>query len=469
MALLHNKDDKIKNFLIESLKQQQNDLIYTINANHPYPCGICQKNVNNNQKAIECTHCKSWVHIICNGTSVDEYNAIIMKNTLLNENEINEDEWLCNKCIISNMAYIFPFGLENNYELQNINKTDSLHFLENLPNYEITSKASDFDLLKQNDVDENMVNSVNSRYYPVYEYQSLNNNNSFNIFHSNLNGLEHKFDQLHHFVKSTNLNIDIIGISETSQRENKNFDTNVSIDGYHQPITNGSKTSKGGVAIYARNDLNSWERDDLNIVNEDYESVWIEIEIKKSKNIICGCFYRHPNNQIEKFSNYISKCLSKVIKEKKECYLLGDFNIDLLKYESSNSNRDFLNNLTSYGFLPHILQPTRLTEYSSTLIDNIYGNNFDHETISGNILIKFADHFSQFLSVKKEIIRYQPNDIYKRDLSNFNKNMFVDDVSIQNWNPNNFDNVNSIFDDFKWRLEGCVNRHAPIKKRLKKI
>ena len=468
MTLIPDNDAKIKNFLVESSKQQQNDLIYTINANHPYPCGICKKNVNNNQKAIECTNCKFWVHINCIGTSLDEYNDIITKNALLNDTEINEDEWLCNKCLISNLAKIFPFGLESNYDLQNIIKTDSLNFLDNLPSYEITSKASDFDLLKQYDIDENMVTSINSRYYPVYEYQTLNIQNSLNIFHSNLNGLEHKFDQLYNFVKTTKLNIDIIGISETSQRENTSFDKNVSIDGYHQPITNGSKSSKGGVAIYARKDLNSWERDDLNIVKDDYESVWIEIEAKKSKNIVCGCIYRHPNNQIENFSNYISKCLSKITKEKKECYLLGDFNVDLLKYDSSNSNRDFLNNLTSSGFLPHILQPTRITDYSATLIDNIYGNNFEHETISGNILIKFADHFSQFLSVKKEIIRLQPNDIYKRDLTNFDKNLFVDDVSIQNWNPNKLDNVNSKFDDFQWRLEGCVNRHAPIKKITRK-
>ena len=99
MTLIPDKDAKIKNFLVESLKQQQNDLIYTINANHPYPCGICQKNVNNNQKAIECTNCKFWVHINCNGTSRDEYNDIIIKNTLLNKTEINEDGWLCNKCV----------------------------------------------------------------------------------------------------------------------------------------------------------------------------------------------------------------------------------------------------------------------------------------------------------------------------------------------------------------------------------
>ena len=36
--------------------------------------------------------------------------------------------------------------------------------------------------------------------------------------------------------------------------------------------------------------------------------------------------------------------------------------------------------LTSSGFLPHILQPTRIAEYSSTVIDNMYGNNFDQNS-----------------------------------------------------------------------------------------
>ena len=50
---------------------------------------------------------------------------------------------------------------------------------------------------------------------------------------------------------------------------------------------------------------------------------------------------------IEELTNYISICLSKIAKEKKSCYLLGDFNIDLLKYETNSKNRDFLNGLTS--------------------------------------------------------------------------------------------------------------------------
>ena len=75
---------------------------------------------------------------------------------------------------------------------------------------------------------------------------------------------------------------------------------------------------------------------DLNIVDKSFEAVWVEIKTDKTKNIVCGCIYRHPNNEVELCNDYISKCLDKITKEKKECYLSGDFNIDLLKYETNN-------------------------------------------------------------------------------------------------------------------------------------
>ena len=119
--------------------------------------------------------------------------------------------------------------------------------------------------------------------------------------------------------------------------------------------------------------------------------------------------------------------------------------------------------MVSFVFLPHILQPTRITEYSSTLIDNIYGNNFSCDSYSGNILIKFADHFSQFLTINKEVSKVKPVDVYKRDYRNFDEKSFIDDISIQNWSVNVSNDVNSKYNDFLWRVEGCIERHAPLK------
>ena len=69
-----------------------------------------------------------------------------------------------------------------------------------------------------------------------------------------------------------------------------------------------------------------------------------------------------------------------IVKEYKEIYLCGDFNIDLLQIETKQNYNQCYDMLCSYGFLPKIIQPTRVTEYHSTLIDNIFSNNLTDDT-----------------------------------------------------------------------------------------
>ena len=144
------------------------------------------------------------------------------------------------------MAEKFPYGLESNYDLVNIMTTDSLKVLKNLPTYEIASKAYKIDSMNQYDIDDNIVNNIDSRYYSAHEFNNMNDSESFKILHSNLNGLENKFDDYHTFVTSANSNFDVMCISETMQKENFPFNLNINIDGYVQPFTLGSKTARGG-------------------------------------------------------------------------------------------------------------------------------------------------------------------------------------------------------------------------------
>ena len=79
---------------------------------------------------------------------------------------------------------------------------------------------------------------------------------------------------------------------------------------------------------------------------------------------------------------------------------MGDFNIDLLSYESHRDTNEFINSMVSHCLLPHILQPARVTGHSTTVIDNIFTNATEFDTASGNILNQLADHFSQALILK---------------------------------------------------------------------
>ena len=68
--------------------------------------------------------------------------------------------------------------------------------------------------------------------------------------------------------------------------------------------------------------------------------------------------------------------------------------------------------LCSYGFLPHILQPTRVTEHKSSVIDNSFSNNIQ-DIISGNVLLNLSDHFAQMVSVNREQIDNKKINMYQ--------------------------------------------------------
>ena len=142
-------------------------------------------------------------------------------------------------------------------------------------------------------------------------------------------------------------------------------------DGYI-PYSTGTLSSKGGATIFVKDSYNVMERDDLNTQTKEYESIWIEIKNKR-KNIVISCIYRHPHyNNLEDFSDYINNTFTKLSKQNKEVYLAGDFNLDLLQYETNSKCRDFYNLITSFGFLPLITQPTRFCNSTQTLRQHIH-------------------------------------------------------------------------------------------------
>ena len=90
---------------------------------------------------------------------------------------------------------------------------------------------------------------------------------------------------------------------------------------------------------------------------------------------------------------------------------MRDFNIDLLQYDSNTTSNGFINSMTNHFFLSYILQPSRVTDHSATLIDNIFSNATDVESVSGNLSSLISDHFIQFMFIKKFHISYKSSII----------------------------------------------------------
>ena len=72
------------------------------------------------------------------------------------------------------------------------------------------------------------------------------------------------------------------------------------------------------------------------------------------------------------YANKVSDITSKISNENKESYIMGDFNIGLLKFQTHGKTNDFIEFMISEGYIPLITKPTRVTTYSATLIDHIY-------------------------------------------------------------------------------------------------
>ena len=73
-------------------------------------------------------------------------------------------------------------------------------------------------------------------------------------------------------------------------------------------------------------------------------------------------------------------------------FLLGDFNVDLMYYNEHKPTNELLDSLTSNSYLPYVIQPSRHTSHSRTLIGNIFNNVISKDIICGNITATISDH-----------------------------------------------------------------------------
>ena len=100
---------------------------------------------------------------------------------------------------------------------------------------------------------------------------------------------------------------------------------------------------------------------------------------------------------IQEFNKILMPTLVKISKENKDTYLMGDFNINLIKYDCHNPTPQFLYSICSNSFFPYINIPTHHTPRSKTLTDNIFHNNINENAISGNLITDISDHLAKFL------------------------------------------------------------------------
>lgn len=126
------------------------------------------------------------------------------------------------------------------------------------------------------------------------------------------------------------------------------------------------------------------------------------------KNTIIRTIYR-PMINATNFEIEFSRVLKKNDTEDELCFLIGDLNVDLLKYGCNDYASRLFEQLSSSHFDSTIYKPTRTTPNSATLIDNIFTDGIDKDYAAGLLFNYRSDHLPIF-----HILHGKANSIHSR-------------------------------------------------------
>jgi hypothetical protein len=286
------------------------------------------------------------------------------------------------------------------------------------------------------------------------------------LMHLNIQGgFCNKYHELYTFLEGSN--VDILCINEHCLLED-HINVLACLKNYKIGAYFCRKNvSRGGSCILLNQNYDFKELGDLCIYNEEgtFEACSIEIP---SINTIVISIYRTPYEA--NFKTFISKLeqlLNKLRKylKSRHIYIAGDFNVDILPTTNSSNNKSmFLNLISMYGFNINFCSPTRITENSSTCIDNILTNDVSllHPEIQKsklNLELGFSDHRALFIELKNSPSSKIKPCSKKRLFTKNNILNFCEVVSRTNWDiSNKYDaqtNFNNFFNQFLIHFNHC--------------
>lgn len=295
-------------------------------------------------------------------------------------------------------------------------------------------------------------------------------NGSINIIHQNIQCVRNKILELEIFIESLEEIPDLVCLTEHwLSKEEEHF---FKIEHYHVVSCCSRVTSvHGGSCILVRDTLQDFE--DVPFIKD--MSVECEIEIScimsKIRKLVVMSIYRTGLGNLSTFMTTFEEVLDAVHCNfaNYDVVVCGDFNINLLNDDCSKA--EFLDLLTSFNYEQTIFKPTRITETTKSLIDNIFINTTKFRN-NKNLISALTDHMGQHITVEtltpieknvKEII--EKRFFTKSKLQDFFYSLQEctwDNVMLQ-MNPNR------AYEHFFDTLKSRINQIFPLKKcNLKK-
>ena len=296
---------------------------------------------------------------------------------------------------------------------------------------------------------------------------------SLNILSLNCQSLNAKFNELQIFIEEMcHDQFGVICLQESWLADN--FEYSMFNLRNYSMIKQGKLCSEhGGLIIYVhdRYDISA----PLTLIDSvsGWEYLCIEISQKApypQKYVIVNV-YRPPNEIVDKFNIFVNEFdmfLNNLSKMNRSTYICADFNIDLLRIHKKHNYRNFFDTVLSAGFHPKITLPTRITDTSNTLIDNILVNVIDDRHISGIMINKISDHQPIFTCNNKLFEQVDMTQYIEIETKSENsQKRFIEHLkNINIMNKLNMDinsDINDNYEVFCKLLQSSKSEHMPIK------
>ena len=435
-------------------------------------CNVCTKKVNVSN--LTCSICMNVFHIQCTQLSRFDHRGLSMGDKI---------NWTCATCIL-----LFPFNhiIDEKKFLQLANNKwiikvplicDNLLF-NPFEDFEVNGvlPCDKYDPdIQHFSQSQNITNICHSPYFQIDEFNDsvgILPKGNLSLIHCNIRSARQNSADFSNFLYSLHHKFDIIALSETWL--NSNNDSIIGFSEYSQVNIYRNNKRGGGVSLLIHDSITFTELEDLSTCNDVFESVFVEIATSR-KNVVVGCIYRPPGkstmadgtNSFQKFNDEITKILSRFNKCNKEIYLLGDFNIDLLQYKSNKLTSDFINSLLSASFCPLINRPTRVSDQTATIIDNIFTTNISADKIFKGILpTDISDHFPIFAIIQNDYKTSRDSlPVLKRIVNANTLTNFKNDLDQIKWEDVfSSSDTNVAYNNFSNTLRDSYKRNIPIKK-----
>ena len=211
----------------------------------------------------------------------------------------------------------------------------------------------------------------------------------------------------------------VIAFCETNLKLDDPYDYDIMKYNAEHLYAINDKNKGSGLSFYYKKSYVFFRLASLDIRNNFFECLGGRL-LTETEELYIIIVYRYHGNESEFISEY-----TKIISDYKDKPLLimGDFNIDLMCYDSNSSVDRFVNTMMSNSLFPLINRPTNFFRNTSTLIDHSWSNVLHEHTRASIIDSSVSTHkpiFTVLPASLKQVKHNQDDSIRNMLIHNVN-------------------------------------------------